>query len=272
MDDINSSKHILLQTIKRNIILNTILIVIAYLFVQMCIIWVFYRLYKNPSIVDSSWSIGLMISGLIYLCSSAMTSRKIIVGILLIIWSLRLAGYLWLTRLRSGHIDKRYKMISNKWKMSQSLGFFLNFQLQALLIFIISFIFFFISLSPSKILSTTDFIAIAIVLIGILGESISDLQLHRFKQAYPGKVCNIGLWSYSRHPNYFFDWLTWFGFTLFAIQSTFGYFSFISLVLLYAIFTRITGPITERASIQSRGRAYVEYQERTSMFIPWFRR
>lgn len=251
--------------------LNVILLVVAYLFLQMCCVWVLYKIYKNPSIVDTSWSIGLMMSGLIYLSATPINLRKIIIASLLIAWALRLAGHLWLTRLRIGHIDKRYTNISREWKINPDLGFFLNFQLQSALIFIISFVFFFISLSSIKTLSMVDLIAIMLILIGISGESIADVQLERFKKTSPGQVCDAGLWYYSRHPNYFFDWITWLGFTLFGVQSSYGYLSFISVGVLYFIFTQITGPITERGSINSRGEAYLQYQSSTSMFIPWFK-
>jgi steroid 5-alpha reductase family enzyme len=121
-------------------------------------------------------------------------------------------------------------------------------------------------------LSYLDMLAIALILIGIFGETISDTQLQRFKRTHPGKVCDKGMWYYSRHPNYFFDWLTWLGFTVFSLQAALGCFSLISIALLYVIFTRITGPITERGSIQTRGTAYIEYQAQTSMFVPWIKR
>ena len=114
---------------------HIIAIVFIYLFLQMCFVWIIYRLIKNPSVVDASWSIGLMTSGLIYLWSLPMTPRSAVISMLIIIWALRLAGYLWYTRIRQGHVDKRYTELSTNWKISQSLGFFLNFQLQGLLIF-----------------------------------------------------------------------------------------------------------------------------------------
>lgn len=251
--------------------LTTIIIVMTYLFLQMTVIWILYKYYNNPSIVDTSWSIGLMMSGLIYLFSNGITHRKALVAFLLVVWALRLAGHLWWTRLRLGQVDKRYTAISQHWKINQSLGFFLNFQLQALLIFIISFMFVFISLSPQATLTAFDYAASVIITLGIVGESIADIQLNRFKKNNKGKVCNDGLWYYSRHPNYFFDWITWSGFTLIAVQSTLGCFSLISLMLLYFIFTRVTGPITEKVSIQSKGQAYLDYMADTSMFMPWFK-
>jgi steroid 5-alpha reductase family enzyme len=98
-----------------------------------------------------------------------------------------------------------------------------------------------------------------------------SINNNRFKAQHKGGVCNIGLWNYSRHPNYFFDWLTWLGFTLFGIQSNNGYLGLVSLLLLYLIFTRITGPLTERGSVQSRGQKYIDYQNQTSVFFPWFK-
>lgn len=251
--------------------MNVIAIVFFYLVLQMCFIWIVYRLLKNPSVVDASWSIGLLMSGLIYLGSMLITQRTTLVGALLTLWALRLAGYLWYTRILQGHIDKRYTELSNNWKINQSLGFFLNFQLQGLLIFIISFIFYLISNSNNPSLTLLDGMALVIVLVGVAGESVADLQLYRFKNRQKGGVCNIGLWNYSRHPNYFFDWLTWLGFTLFAFQSNKGYLGIVSLLLLYVIFTRVTGPLTERGSVQSRGQKYIDYQNQTSMFFPWFK-
>ena len=251
--------------------MNVIAIVFFYLLFQMCFVWMGYRLIKNPSIVDASWSIGLMMSGLIYLWTLPMPPRRAIISALIIVWALRLAGYLWYSRIRQGHVDKRYTELSNHWKISPALGFFLNFQLQGLLIFIISFIFYLIRTSSNTNLSLMDGIAIIVVILGVMGESLADLQLNRFKARQKGGVCNIGLWRYSRHPNYFFDWLTWLGFTLFSIQSKMGYLGIISLLLLYLIFTKITGPLTERGSVKSRGQKYIDYQHQTSMFFPWFK-
>lgn len=252
--------------------MNVIAMVFIYLVLQMCFMWLMYRLLKNPSVVDASWSIGLMISGLIYLGSLPISLRKSVVGALLVLWSLRLAGYIWYTRIYQGHIDKRYTELSNNWKINPSLGFFLNFQLQGLLIFILSLIFYFISLSKSSSLTIIDGIAIMIIIVGILGETLADLQLYHFKMQNKGCVCNTGIWNYSRHPNYFFDWLTWLGFTVFAFQSPSGYLGIISLLVLYLIFTQVTGPLTERGSVQSRGQKYLDYQKQTSMFFPWFKR
>ena len=238
----------------------------------MCFVWMVYRVLKNPSVVDASWSIGLLISGLIYLRSFPITPRSAVVGALLTLWASRLAGYLLYTRILKGHVDKRYTELSNSWKINQAFGFFLNFQLQGLLIFIISFLFYLISNTNNASFSFIDAIAIIMVFVGVFGETVADLQLHRFKMRQKGGVCNIGLWNYSRHPNYFFDWFTWLGFTVFAFQSNYGYLGLVSLLVLFLIFTQITGPLTERGSVESRGQKYIDYQKSTSMFFPWFKK
>ncbi|MBN9231184.1 MAG: DUF1295 domain-containing protein, partial [Legionella sp.] len=97
-------------------------LVILYLFMQMSFMWGLYRILKNPSVVDVSWSLGLMISGLLYLGSAPLNSRTLVIGSLLILWALRLAFYLWFTRIRKGEVDKRYTELSSGWKISPSLG------------------------------------------------------------------------------------------------------------------------------------------------------
>jgi steroid 5-alpha reductase family enzyme len=247
-------------------------IVVIYLFLQMSFMWGLYRILKNPSVVDVSWSLGLMVSGLIYLSFTPFSFRTLIISSLLILWALRLAFYLWYTRIRKGHVDKRYIELSTNWKISPSLGFFINFQLQGLLILIISSVFLLVSKSGHTHITTIDIFAFCVITLGVMGETIADLQLQRFKIRYKGEVCNRGLWNYSRHPNYFFDWLSWMGFALFAIQSNIGYLGLLSPLMLYIVFTRMTGPLTERGSMQSRGQKYIEYQKQTSMFFPWFKK
>lgn len=248
-----------------------LLLIYFYLVLQMSVVWIIYRLVKNPSIVDVSWPLGLMITGLIYLWTQPITLRITIVSSLLIIWSLRLASYLWLTRIRKRHVDKRYVQLSDNWKISKSLGFFLNFQLQAILIFIVSIVFLFIGISQEPDFSLLDILACCVVIVGIIGESIADFQLQYFKSHHKNEVCSIGLWRYSRHPNYFFDWLTWCGFTLFSLHSAYGWIGVLSPLTLYVIFNYITGPMTERGSVKAKGQAFIAYQKKTPIFFPRFK-
>lgn len=244
-------------------------IVAIYIFLQMCVAWVGYRLTKNPSIVDVIWGVGLMVSGLIYLWSVPINTRLIIISALLILWCIRLSGYLWYTRIRKGLVDIRYLKLSDSWKISKSLGFFLNFQLQGVFILIMSSVFLFAATKPETSMSLTDWLGVILTLVGIVGETIADWQLYHFQQARTGKVCQVGLWNYSRHPNYFFDWLAWCGFALFGLGHPLGCIGLLSPLVLYIIMTRITGPLTEKGSLIKRGEAYLLYQRQTPMFFPF---
>lgn len=251
--------------------IKQIITVYLYIFLQMSFIWFLYRFYKNPSIVDVSWSLGLIVSGLIYLFHPPFNLRLYFLASLLILWGMRLAGYLWFTRIRMGHVDKRYLQLSDSWKINKSLGFFLNFQLQGIFILILSFVFLSAAI-PAERLFFWDKVGSVLIIVGIVGETISDLQLYYFKQANKGKLCTRGLWHYSRHPNYFFELMVWLGFAFFAFQHAYGWIGLISLLWLYIIFTKMTIPITELSSIQSKGQIYISYQERTSMLFPWFKK
>lgn len=251
---------------------NLPLIVASYLFFQMLFVWVIAKHINNPSIVDVAWPIGLSVSGFIYLFSQELHLRLFVIMLLLFIWGTRLAAYLYFSRIKKGIVDKRYLKLSENWKFAQSLRFLLNFELQGLFIFIISIPLLFAASQQHTYLNFLDYCGISLCLLGILGETIADLQLQGFKKNNPGKVCNLGLWRFSRHPNYFFDWLTWCGFTCFSLQANNGWLSLSSPLLLFLIMTKITGPMTEQGSISAKGELYLDYQRKTAPFFPWFRK
>lgn len=246
------------------IIFVVFLIIIAH----MSAIWLWYRITNNPSVVDVGWASGLTLSGLIYLSQYALSIRAVVVGTALLTWGVRLGGYLWWTRIRQKQIDKRYIVLSHSWNIKKPLGFFINFQLQGLFLFIVSISWYFISLNPAKHISFIDLVGLILFIFALILESLADIQLQRFKKNQPGQVCNQKLWRFSRHPNCFFEWLIWCSFTLFALSSPYGVLSIISPLALYLIMVFITIPITERESIKSRGQNYIDYQSTTPKFFP----
>jgi steroid 5-alpha reductase family enzyme len=104
---------------------------------------------------------------------------------------------------------------------------------------------------------------------------VADSQLQSFKSnpANRSATCRVGLWRYSRHPNYFFEWLIWVAFAVFAMGSPYGYVAaFAPLLMLFFLF-RVTGiPATEAQALRSKGDDYRQYQRTTSAFVPWFPR
>lgn len=248
----------------------SIVIVWAYLIIQMAFVWLIYRATKNPSFVDVSWSIGITVSGLLYLATSNLAIIHLISAALLIIWCVRLAGYIYL-RIVNGEVDKRYEQLSAQWTMAKSTGFFINFQFQGFLMIFVSLPIFFIASRMGKGTSLMDAIGMGIIVIGIIGEILADKQLAEFKKSPTGAVCDVKLWSYCRHPNYFFEWLIWLGFSILAMPANFGFLGLASPILMYTIMVHITGPITEANSIKSRGDAYKKYQDEVPMFFPKWR-
>ncbi len=107
------------------------------------------------------------------------------------------------------------------------------------------------------------------------GEGLADSQLKRFR-AQPenrGQICQAGLWNFSRHPNYFFEWLVWVGLFIFALGSPLGCATLYCPALMLFFLLRVTGiPLTEELSLKSKGDRYREYQQTTSAFVPWFKK
>ena len=113
----------------------------------------------------------------------------------------------------------------------------------------------------------------ALWFVAVAGEALADAQLAAFKRnpANRGGVCAVGLWRYSRHPNYFFECLIWVSYALFAFGSPGGWLALIGPAAILYLLLRVTGiPLTEEQSLRSRGEAYRRYQETTSAFLPWF--
>ena len=120
-----------------------------------------------------------------------------------------------------------------------------------------------------------DFAGLAIAALALAGESLADRQMKRFKAdaANKGRVCEAGLWRFSRHPNYFFEFAFWVGIFVASIDTPRGWLTVVCPLLMYYILTRVTGiPLTEEYAVKSKGDAYREYQRTTSAFVPWFRK
>ena len=114
-----------------------------------------------------------------------------------------------------------------------------------------------------------------VFIIALAGETVADEQLHAFKRNVmnKGKTCDVGLWRYSRHPNYFFEWLVWVGFFVYALDSPMGWVAVISPMIMFYLLMYVSGvPLAEAQSLQARGEEYSRYQQTTSMFVPWFKR
>lgn len=246
----------------------------VFMFLLMSLTWLVYLRLDRADIVDISWAFGLGTLALIYAyVADGWWVRRLLIGGMAAFWGFRLALHL-LIRIRSHSEDGRYMQMRAEWKDSLPRRFFVFFQFQAILNAVLGTPFILVAVHQTPSLDSLEIAGIAIWFIALVGESVADHQLKKFKSndMNRGKVCEVGLWKYSRHPNYFFEWLIWVSFFVFASGSPWGWVSVICPLLMLYFLLRVTGiPMTEAQSIRTRGEAYRRYQETTSMFIPWFK-
>lgn len=237
--------------------------------------WLLSLKLDNFSFVDVTWSYALAVVAPLYawLAGGGWTQRKIIAVTMAVVWSVRLGTYLFFrVKRHHPHEDVRYAVLREKWRDALARNFFFFFQAQAVLIVLLAAPVLLACLNPAPQLNLIEIAGALLWLTGICGEALSDAQMQRFKAdpASKGKVCQVGLWRYSRHPNYFFESVVWWGFWLFACGSPWGWVTLYAPLLMLHFLLRVTGiPLTEECAVKSKGDAYREYQRTTSAFVPW---
>ncbi len=227
---------------------------------------------RNYAFLDVTWTlcIGLLavIDG-VY--GSGSVGRRMIFSALAAAWSLRL-GLFVLVRVLRHHPaeDKRYRSLRERWKTPTAfLGFF---ELQALMAVVFSLPFLAAAFAPQPDVAVLEWIGLMIAAVGIIGEAVADYQSEVFKRRADARrrILDVGLWRYSRHPNYFFEILTWVGFALASLVLPWGWLAVACPALIIYFLLRVTGvPLTEKHSLETHGDAYRDYQRRTPAVIPW---
>ncbi len=237
--------------------------------------WVWQLKTKNAAIVDTIWSASFPMLAMVYfVLVDGYTLRQLLILFMVVIWGMRLAMYL-LSRTLGQPEDARYTALRKEWGVNQNILMLRFFYFQAGLALVLSAPFALINLNTDPSMKFIEWIGVGIWVIGLLGESLSDYQLKNFKskQENKGKVCDHGLWYYSRHPNYFFEWLIWVAYFVMALGSAWGFVSIICPMLMLYFLLKVTGiRYTETHLLQSRGEAYKAYQRTTSSFVPWFKK
>ena len=245
--------------------------------VIMAVCWLIVTYNQRAGLVDVAWSFCIALNVMIaaFWLDTAPLSVRIFIGCASSIWFLRLTWHLLRRYWHESEEDRRYANMRRAMGQFKHLGFLAFFMFQAGLAILFSY-------PMSSLLSTTviqwsewthwALIAAAIMmLLAFIGESTADQQLYRFKQKpeHHGKTMDQGLWKYSRHPNYFFEWLHWFAYPILGLAAG-QYLLWIYPLLMWAFLYYITGiPFSEQQALRHRGQNYRDYQQRTSMFIPW---
>lgn len=240
----------------------------------MVFTWLLAKRLDNAGIVDVAWGVISALLAIVYfLLGEGNPTRKAVICAMAAIAQGRLGLHLW-RRVAKHHPeeDGRYAELRAQYPCHPWLMFLGFFLLQAFLVALLSTPIALAASNPAVGLGTWEYAGITLWVIGLLGESLADQQLQAFRAqpANRGKTCRGGLWRYSRHPNYFFQWLLWVAYFVFAVGTPDGWVTAFCPVFMLFFLTKVTGiPPTEAQALKSRGDEYRDYQRTTSAFVPW---
>jgi steroid 5-alpha reductase family enzyme len=241
-------------------------------------LWLVQQRTRNAGIVDVGWALAfaLVVALFIERAAAPITAWGPLAAIVAA-WSLRLGGYLLARGAARSPEDGRYVELRRRWAPNAALRFFVLFQAQAALTAILSTAFVVPFVAEPWDAGWLRATGAAIAIGGLAGEALADAQLARWKRdpAHRGQVCEAGLWAYSRHPNYFFEWCVWLGYAVYglAFAGSCGWIALGGPALILASILKVTGiPATEAQALRSKGDLYRRYQQTTSAFVPLPRR
>ena len=242
----------------------------------MIIGWLISLRYRNVTVVDSLWGSGfVLVAWITFAFSGGYAGRRLLLAMLVTLWGLRLAAHLAVRNWGKGE-DPRYA----GWRRQSGdkfwiVSLFKVFILQAVFLWMISLVIQVGQLAPTPDhLTWLDGLGLIVWTVGFSFESVADWQLAEFKRDpdNKGKVMNRGLWAYSRHPNYFGEFLIWWGLFLITLATPGSWWTIVSPLIITAVLLKMTGiPMTEAAIVKTRP-GYNDYIRRTNAFVPWFPR
>ena len=239
----------------------------------MVAVWLLSLVLRNAGIVDVAWAAAFtpVAASYVWLADGWPPRDALLLG-MVAVWSLRLAWHLF-ARVKHEHPreDSRYAALRAHWGASANVRMLLFFEVQALAALILTVPFAMAALNVTPAIAPLEAAGAAIWASGVIGEATADWQLARFRrdEANTGHVCQDGLWAWSRHPNYFFEWVVWCGFGVFALGSPGGWMGLHVVPLMFYVMRYGTGvPYAEASSLRSRGDRYRAYQQTTNVFFP----
>lgn len=234
--------------------------------------WALQRMGGSSGWIDTVWSASVGLGGVVaVLLADGNGARRVAVLALVVVWSLRLASHIGL-RTRGAAEDPRYAKLIEQWGSKASVRLFLFLQIQAVAAFVLVLAVYLAASNPHAFPGPVDVIAVIIAIGALAGEGSADAQLSRFRKSPAAKtgVCEAGLWRYSRHPNYFFEWLFWCSFPLLAVHAQgWSWASVLAPVMMYWLLVHVSGiPPLEEHMLKSRGEAFRALQNRVNAFFP----
>lgn len=241
----------------------------------MALGWAFQRHRNNGGWTDVFWTFGTGAACVAVALApqGELAARQVVVAALAAVWSLRLGFHILGRVAGSDEEDRRYANFRKDWGPDFQRRMFQFLQSQALAGAVLAAAVFVAAHNPAPFGGPLDYAALALFGLALAGESVADAQLARFKAdpANRGRVADTGLWAWSRHPNYFFEWLVWVAVALLALAPGYpqGLWALAAPVLMFVLLNYVSGvPPLEQAMRQSRGAVFEAYAARTSRFFP----
>lgn len=236
----------------------------------LTVVWMVSLIRKDASIVDPFWGLTFIVlaTAYRYISESEYGARPAIVLGLLVIWGVRLSAYLFWRNAGKGE-DYRYQAMRSRQGPNFPIkSLFTVFWLQAALAWIVSLPLL-AAIDGGKSIGAFDYLGIAFWAIGMYFETAGDFQLARFKAdpANRGKVLDLGVWRYTRHPNYFGDFMVWWGFFWLALGAG-GWWSVIGPLLMTVLLMRVSGAALLEKKLTKTREGYEEYVRTTNGFFP----
>lgn len=234
--------------------------------------WMVQRMTGASGWIDTIWSLAVGLGGIATaVFAEGVVARRMTVLLVVAAWAVRLAWHIG-TRTNDGGEDPRYAKLMEDWGAGASWRMFFFLQVQALAAFVLIVAIYLAATNGKFYPSGTDLLAVLLAVAALIGETISDVQLSQFRRTPEAKteVCETGLWSYSRHPNYFFEWLFWCCLPLFAVtNSPVSLLSLLAPVLMYWLLVHVSGiPPLEDHMLRSRKEKFHALQQRVNAFFP----
>lgn len=252
--------------------LGLYVVALGVILLSVTLVWLVSLRLKDSSIVDIFWGLGFVIVVWVTFAlagGNAENTRGLLTAVLVTLWGTRLSLHIGVRNWGKGE-DFRYA----KWRAENGASwwwysFFKVFLLQGLIMWVVSAPVISVQLLPQSSLTWLDAIGVVVWGIGFFFEAVGDWQLRQFKRnpSNKGKVMNIGLWHYTRHPNYFGDATQWWGFFLIAISGG-GWATVFSPLLMNYLLLRVSGVAMLERSMKETKPEYADYVRRTSAFFP----
>lgn len=242
--------------------------------IAMALVWLVQRRTRRADWVDVAWTLGTgSLAAAFALASDGNPARRALIAVLASLWSLRLAGYL-AARLRSSGEDGRYVRLRREHGDSADAWLFGFFQIQALLCAFFATPALIAARNPDPV-GWPEALGTLVWVLAVGGETAADRQLSRFRKSRrdSSEVCRTGLWKFSRHPNYFFEWIHWWSLVFIGWEAPHGWVTLAGPAAMLLLIFKVTGiPPTEAQAVARRGEAYRRYQREVSAFFPWWPR